>query len=88
MKFVVKTLRDSGGYCRAWCPVLPGCFAYAPSREEAVAKLQETIASYLASFDAAPAAAERVELTEASYSHSSHSIHAGPVVGAAKKAGP
>ena len=66
MKLAVKTLRDAGGYCRAWCPALPGCFAYAPSREEAVTRLQETIESYLASFDsAATATVDRVELTEA-----------------------
>ncbi|MCL2701686.1 MAG: type II toxin-antitoxin system HicB family antitoxin [Phycisphaerae bacterium] len=63
MKYQVKTSRDAGGYCRAWCPALPGCFAYAPSRDEAVAKLQETIESYLASFDAPLAGL--VELTEA-----------------------
>ena len=85
MKFAVKTLRDAGGYCRAWCPALPGCFAYAPSREEAVTKLHKTIESYLASFDtASPTADDRVELSEA---YTSQAFHAVEASGAAKKAG-
>jgi len=66
MNLVVKTVRDAGGYCRAWCPALPGCFTYAPSRAEAVTKLQETIEGYLASFDTVSAVTvDHVELTEA-----------------------
>lgn len=51
MKLLVKVTRDSAGYYRAWCPSLPGCFAYAPSQDEAIAKLNETMVSYLASLD-------------------------------------
>jgi predicted RNase H-like HicB family nuclease len=55
---------------------LPGCFAYAPSREEAVAKLQTTIESYLASFDAAAPVADGVEVAEHYIPQAVHSVSA------------
>lgn len=52
MKVIIRISRDADGYFRAWCPALPGCFAYGPSQDEASAKLDEAIRGYLGSLDA------------------------------------
>ena len=52
MKLTIKISKDVDGYFRAWCPSLPGCFAYGPTREEAKTRLDVAIRGYLASLNA------------------------------------
>ena len=47
MKFTVTIDRDEDGVYVAECPSIPGCVSQGPTRDEALANIQEAIAACL-----------------------------------------
>ena len=53
MKLAVKIVGCAECKYRGWCPALPGCAVYAETRKEALSRIRDAVAGYLASMDVA-----------------------------------
>lgn len=53
MTLTLKIAKRSNTAYTAWCPELPGCRVYAPTRDDAHAKIKAAAEGYLASMDIA-----------------------------------
>jgi len=51
MKVVVKLASSDDGRVRVWCPALPGCETHGQTQAEAMARIEEIVKGYLASFN-------------------------------------